>query len=377
MRILFWSETFYPNVGGVEVLGTELVRSLHSRGHEVMIVAGPYVPDAGDEQAFHGMPLYRFPFEYQHRPVSPEMILRAKERLAALRQKFRPEIVHLYQIHHGVIYHTAASRRSHRPGTAPTLLTLHGNIFDSTPEVNESRRRLCQRVDWTTACSHALLDEARGHAPEITANSSVIHNALPMPDCEPAPLNFDEPCILYAGRLAPEKRVDIAIDAFARILSRFPRARLLIAGNGTEKANLRAQVEQLGLQSAVEFLGWIAPKAIHEVINRAAVMVVPSSVEPFGLVALQGGQMMRPVIATRVGGLPEVIVDGETGLLVEAENPAAMADALVALLTSPDRARALGRAARRHVQRRFEWTSFVESYESLYARLIAQARTAV
>lgn len=349
-------------------MGAQLVRDLHARGHEIVMIAGPHLPGESDPQSFFGIPVYRFPFEYVRNPFTPEMVIKIKKRLAALVQDFRPDIFHFYQTTQGFFLHLSSARR----GAAPTLLTIHSNYFDAPSSVNQARRQLVQQVDWTNACSQNTLDDTRKHVPEIATRSSVIHNALTMPDREPTPLDFDAPRILCLGRLHPVKRVDIAIAAFARIRDRFPRARLLVAGDGTEEPSLRAQVAHLGMQSVVDFLGWVAPPKVPELLNQTTVMLVPSKVEAFGLVALQAGQMARPVIGTRAGGMPEMVIDGETGILVEPENAEAMADALATLLTQPDRARALGMAAREHVQQKFGWRPFVDQYEALYTQLITQ-----
>jgi glycogen(starch) synthase len=376
MRILIWSDTFYPHIGGVEVMGAAFARSLQARGHEIVIVAGPYEHHEDEPIAFHGIPLYRFAFEYQrahHLSYNLDTVVRMKQRLATLLESFRPDIFHFYHTAYGFIYHLQRLKRE----TAPTLLTLHGPFFGETPAIDQARLALCKQVDWTTACSHYVLDDTRAVVPEIAGHSSVIHNALAMPQLEPSPLDFDEPRFLYLGRLVPEKGVDLAIEAFARVYRQFPRARLVIAGRGNQEHALQQQAQQLGIAAAVDFLGWVTPYEVPALINQATIMLVPSRDEPFCLSALQGGQMARPMIATRVGGLPEVIVDGQTGLLVEPESPAAIVEAMTTLLTEPERAKRLGSAARTHVQQRFDWSTFVDAYEALYARLVGKVKLPV
>ena len=122
-----------------------------------------------------------------------------------------------------------------------------------------------------------------------------------MPDLEPTPPPFDAPRVLYAGRLVREKGVDVAIDAFAAITTRFPKAHLVIAGDGVTRQDLEQQVVDLCLQDRVEFVGWVDPEKMPALINSSTIVVMPSRwEEPFGLVALQAAQMARPIVATRV-----------------------------------------------------------------------------
>jgi glycogen(starch) synthase len=103
-------------------------------------------------------------------------------------------------------------------------------------------------------------------------------------------------------------------------------------------------------------------------IKDSTLVVMPSRTEPFGLVALQAAQMGRPIVATRVGGLPEVILDGETGLLVEANDSDALASAILRLLRSPEWARQMGLTAHLRADREFGWAQHVSAYEELYVR---------
>lgn len=373
MRILLWSDTFYPRIGGVEVMGAQFVHSLHARGHEVAIIAGPFVEHDSEVESFHGIPLYRFPFEFELQPYDMKMLVSIRQRLTVLLRNFQPEVFHLYHLHESFFL----QRSNIKQIAGPTLLSLHSDHFAGGIPLTEARQQLCALIDWTAACSQNILEQTRALAPATAPKSSVIHNALAMPNCEPTPLNFDEPRILYVGRLHWHKGVDVALEAFARLHQRLAHTRFLIAGNGEEEAALQAQVERLSLQADVDFLGWIAPQDVPALINQATVMVVPSRLEAFGLSPVQGGQLARPVVATRVGGLPEVIIDGKTGLLVEPQDPDAMADALATILTEPERAKAMGEAARRYVQEHFSLAAYVDAYEELYTRLSKQTRIVV
>jgi glycogen(starch) synthase len=228
---------------------------------------------------------------------------------------------------------------------------------------------LLRAASWVTGNSRSTLDAARSAVPEIGTRSSVILNGLPAPAQTPADLSFDPPELLCLGRIVYEKGFHVAVEAFSLIRKAFPAARLTIAGDGPARHDLEAQVRRLGIEHTVRFTGWISPDDVPETINRASIVLMPSREESFGLVALESGLMGRPVIASRVGGLPEVVQHGETGLTVPRDDPKALAAAAVRLLREPDRARRFGADARARGLAIFSFDRYVDQYDALYRRL--------
>jgi glycogen(starch) synthase len=127
----------------------------------------------------------------------------------------------------------------------------------------------------------------------------------------------------------------------------------------------------------VDFIGWIAPDRISELINNATVVVMPSRSEALPSVALEAGMMARPIVASRVGGIPEIVIDHETGLLIDPEDVESLANAIGFLLRQPATAREFGHAARRRIQTFFSFDRYVDAYEALYKQLAARPNTAV
>jgi glycosyltransferase involved in cell wall biosynthesis len=164
--------------------------------------------------------------------------------------------------------------------------------------------------------------------------------------------------------------VDIALSAFARVRSAFPGARLVIGGDGPERERLRRRSDDLGIGDAVVFPGRVAPAEVLELLDAASLVLVPSRAETFGLVAIEAALMQRPVVASRVGGLREVVADGLTGLLVPADDAGAMAEAAVALLGDEARCRRLGMAARARAQVLFSHDRYIDGYVEQYGRLV-------
>jgi glycogen(starch) synthase len=180
---------------------------------------------------------------------------------------------------------------------------------------------------------------------------------------------MDPPRLLCLGRLVPEKGVDLAVAALGRLVKRFPRLELVVAGDGPERAKLERQASDLGLRHLVSFRGWIAPDQVPHLINTATLVLVPSRWEGLPGVAIQAGQMARPVVGARIWGLPEIVEHGKTGLLIEPEDCAGLADAIATLLDHPEQATRMGRGGRRRVEQLFGWDRYVDAYDVLYRSL--------
>jgi len=145
---------------------------------------------------------------------------------------------------------------------------------------------------------------------------------------------------------------------------------MIVAGDGPARPELESLIAELGLGDRVRFRGWVEPEKVPGLINEATLVVMPSRWrEAFGLVALQAAQQARPVVAARVGGLPEVVVDGESGILFANEDHAELARGIVRLLDDPRLAIRLGATGRRLAGERFGWNRHLNRYTELYQRL--------
>lgn len=362
MRVLFWSLTFWPNIGGIEVLAAKLVPALRDRGHEFLVVAPKSSPELPDEAQYHGIPIHRFSFQNTTTPAGIDHLVEVRQKVAKLKSAFAPDLVHINGVGPTDFFHLT-TRNAHR---APSLVTLHGEWH---PHADAIVRQTLGAADWVAGCSGAVLDRGRRLAPEIGPRSSVIYNSLEIPALPPAPLPFEPPRVLCLGRLSPEKGMDLALAAFVPVVSRFPRARLTIAGNGILRSDLERQAACHGIAHAVDFIGWVAPEKVPALINASTIVLMPSRQDSMPLVALEASLMARPIVATRVGGLPEVVAHEETGLLVESENSEALARAVVSLLSHPDVARRMGESARARAQTLFGWERHVDAYDALYHSL--------
>lgn len=371
MRVLFWSELFWPYIGGAEIMGAALIRALRPRGVEFAVVTSHAWQPLPDRASFHGVPIYRFPFRRALERGDLDLLFRLRRTVQELERDLAPDLIHVNCVAASVLFHLDA-----RSGRAPGLFTVQQQILSHQRDAHATLLgRALRAADWVTAVSAGALAGVRSLVPEITLRSSLIYNGVDRPADEPAPLGVDSPCVLCLGRLVPAKGFDLALEAFASVCDRFPSVRMKIAGDGSERDRLEEQTRRLGLRTRLDFLGWIAPKDVAGVINQASVVLMPSRIEGLPVVGVQAALIGRPIIATRVGGLPEVVVHRETGLIVEPEDARGLADALAFVLDNPMVAATWGQAARRRALAVFDWPRIVDAYEDLYRRFAASPAT--
>ncbi len=181
----------------------------------------------------------------------------------------------------------------------------------------------------------------------------------------------DEPLIGFVGRMVAQKGVDVLLRAFVALRSTLPEAHLLLAGDGPQMAAMLSLARSLRLRKH-HFLGWRSDVA--DIMADIDVLAMPSRWEGFGLVALQATALARPVVASRVSALPEIVEDHITGMLVPPEDPHALARALREVLSMPERGSALGRAGRERLAREFTLERMAESTARVYREVCAQPR---
>ncbi len=233
---------------------------------------------------------------------------------------------------------------------------VHGMVSETGEPLPVHSPRLSDRVIATS----------RAVATAVSQPSSVIHPSAPV-----LHLGFDPPrgapIIGVAGRLAPIKGIHDIIDALPVLAQRCPHVRLEIAGEGPAEASLAALADRLGVRSSVDFLGWQTD--LEPMYRRWSVFVQPSQYEGFGMSALEAMGAGLPVVATNVGGVPEVVDDGVTGLLVPPGDPAGLGAAVLSLLEDADRSAQMGEAGRRRVRDEFSEARLVAATAQVYDEL--------
>ena len=357
----------------MESHGVKFLQSMKKRGYEFTVATSHGSLDIPDEANYKGINIYRFHFLESLKTGRMDRITETCKKVTQIKKDFKPELVHISLTDPSFFFHLHTAKAH----PSPLLITI-----PIAPAVEWASRdsvlgRALRAADWVTTCSAAILEDICKLMPDITSRSSVIYNGLDVPPLEPQALEFAVPRVLCLGRVVDDKGFDLALDAFALVRERFPRATLVIAGDGPARAGLENRAARLRIGDSVDFIGWVNPEEVPELMNSATIVVVPSRWrEAFGLVALEAALMGRPVVATRVGGLPEVVLHGETGLLVEKEDSVALAEAISRLLDHPELAEQIGSAARLRAQKVFGWKGHVDAYESLYKKLTREGSNA-
>lgn len=366
VRLLYWAEFHWPTIGGIETYALQFIPALRDVGYEITVIT-TLQHDYSEEETHDGTVIHRLPFHEVLRARDPEAFIKLRRQVAAVWNDFAPDVIHANLCGPSIALHLETNRRA----KVPTVIAIHSDFTAAGGMGNIVRRSLDQAA-WVTAVSKATLGDIRSLFPQIGDKSSCIYNGLATGNVTPRPLSADPPRVLCISRLIEGKGFDIALDAFARIRGSFPDAILTIAGDGPEGPALQRQADALGLGQSVVFAGWVEPDAVYDLISQSTVMLVPSRVrETFGLVAIEAALMARPVIAARIGGLEEVVIDGKTGFLVDKEDPQALADRLGEILSQPELAARLGRNARADTIERFSLDANVAAYDALYRRVLA------
>ncbi len=284
----------------------------------------------------------------------------AFSRLVAYLVRLRPAILHTHLVHadtYGLLAGTAAQ-------VPLRFSTKHGfNEFRAEPYFGLADRAVASLAHVHIAISRGLaryLEDVEGFDGE---SFEIVHYGIE-PNGEPPRYASSAPRLLCVGRLIPIKGHIVLMRAFAQAKKEIPDLELDVAGRGPLEPALHALARELGVADSVHFLGHVSP--IQTAIERAAVVVVPSMGEGFGMVALEAMERARPVIAAEIGGLGELVRDGETGVLVPAGEAEPLRDAIVRVAGDLELARQLGDAGRRRALARFLQKFCTERTELLY-----------
>jgi len=362
LRILVLCASFWPALGGMERITEELLLALQERHHQVAVFCNS-APGQPERATYRGISVFRADLENILAWQDLEVFTLLKKKVQDLLSEFQPDCLHISGSHFGLLFLLQFVR--HR---LPTLATLHGPMVGRDGLLPPSSRMSLARAHRIVCCSQWTLVHAREQLPELTDRLSLVVNALRFPGKRPSWKHPSTPRLLFAGRLAKEKGLDVALAALSLLPEDF---HLSLAGEGPAQAAALQQLEQQGLSHRVHFLGRLSPPALLEEMGQSLALIVPSHVEGFGLVALEASWVGCPVVASEVGGLPEVVLDQQTGLLVTPKDPAALAQAALQLWQRPEWTRQLSSQARQRVDQTFCWETFVEQYLQIYQQVLA------
>ena len=375
----------YASVGGSGIVATELAKALADRGHQVRLISTemPFrVSNLRVGLAFHavqtpGYPLFR----------EPQYLLSLANKIVQVSREYQLDIIHAhYAIPHAAAAYLARQILANAPATkVPRIITtLHGTdvtLIGSDSSYSETAAFCIDQSDGVTAVSESLRADTYREL-TVRADIRVIPNFL---DCgyhrrsEDPVLrarftggDAETRLVIHVSNFRPVKRAEAVIDIFDRIRQRVP-AKLLLVGDGQDLDKAGRRARELGLTDAVEQLG--EQEEVVPLLSVADLFLLPSERESFGLAALEAMACQVPVVASRVGGLPEVIDDGVTGFLHPPDDLEGMAASAVAMLTDRARRQAVITAALAAVLQRFCANAIVPHYEAFYRQVIDRGPT--
>jgi glycosyltransferase involved in cell wall biosynthesis len=395
MRIAIYTDNFHPELGGIQDSVATTARELGARGHAVAIFAPTATQrdyaranlaveelQLGENVEIHRQFSIAIPGSTgQSRLTVPTT---AQWRAVAT---FRPDLVHSHTFLGAGIEALAAARRLGVPLIGTNHWAVGGFALYAPQLAREACARICwravarfyNRCQWVSAPSRSTLEEMRAHGLERPAavisnpiDSALFRPALPgerqrLRAC----WEMTGPTILFAGRLAREKRIEVLIRALAVLRRSMPGATLVIAGHGTAKPELRQLARELGVAARVRFTGTLSQPVLAELCRAADVFAIASTSESQSMMLLQAMSAGLPAVAARHGPLPDYLAGG-AGLLAEANDPADFAARLGQLLHDPElHARASTQAVR--MVAGFGVASVTDGWQDIYERAIRGA----
>lgn len=370
--------TCYPSVGGSGILASALGENLARLGHEVHFISyeRPFrLPPDSERLHFHPVVINDYDlFKY------PDYTLPLSVKMAEVSRDFRLDVLH---VHYAVPHATAAILaremlpEEHRPRVVTTLHGTDTTLLGQDAGYGPAIRHALNRSDAVTAVSDFLKGETQ-RLLDFTDPIEVIHNFFepraPQRSREAVrrelELRDDELLILHSSNLRPLKRIDLLLETVAR--SRAPNSFKLLILAGGKFAPFTKEVQRLGLEDRVIVRENV--NVIEDYLQAADLALITSDTESFCLSILEAMFFACPSVATNVGGIPEVIEDGVTGLLTPAGDVEAVCRAVESLLSNPARRTALGQSAQSRAQAKFSAGVIVPQYVALYREVCSRQR---
>ncbi len=367
--------TVYPTYGGSGIVGSELGKELAERGHTVHFIASSLptrLTKLSERVRFHKVEMMSYPL-FEHQPYTLA--------LASMMSKVaEEEALDLLHVHYAIPHSISAilARESLKPTRyLPVITTLHGTditLVGADRSYLPITRYGIAQSDGVTAISHYLKDVTRETfhfddievIPNFVCRSEYARHAVPELRASLSP--HDEPLLVHVSNLRPVKRPVDCIEILARVLQRGVKTRLVMVGDGSERPRAEQRAQDLGVADHCFFAG--EQPNIVDYLSTADVLLLPSEQESFGLAALEAMACEVPVVASRVGGIPEVVTDGETGFLSEVGDVEKMAEDAARLLTSKELRCEMGQRARESALGRYSTDMVIPRYLDFYEQVI-------
>ena len=370
--------TVYPTYGGSGIVGSELGKELAARGHTVHFIASALptrLTELNERVRFHEVEMMSYPL-FEHQPYT----LALATKMATVAQEENLDLLHVhYAIPHSIS--AILARESLKPQRRlPVITTLHGTditLVGADRSYLPITRYGIVQSDGVTAISHYLKEatEEIFQFEEITVIPNFVcqtdYQRLPDSSLHQSLAPENEPLLVHVSNFRPVKRPVDCVEILARVLQKGIKTRLVMVGDGSERTNVEHRARCLGIFEQCSFVG--KQPRIVDYLSVSDVLLLPSEQESFGLAALEAMACEVPVIASRVGGIPEVVTDGETGFLSDVGDVEKMAADAANLLANEKLRTEMGKRARESAISRYRTDVVIPQYISFYDQVLAKS----
>jgi len=369
--------TVYPTYGGSGIVGSELGKELAERGHTVHFIASSLptrLTQLNERVRFHEVEMMSYPL-FEHQPYT----LALATKMATVAEEENLDLLHVhYAIPHSIS--AILARESLKPRRRlPVVTTLHGTditLVGADRSYLPITRYGIVQSDGVTAISNYLKEATREifHVDDITVIPNFVcqtdYSRQPVDSLRESLSKDGEPLLVHVSNFRPVKRPVDCIEILFRVLQKGIKTRLVMVGDGSERTNAEHRARCLGIYEHCSFVG--KQPRIVDYLSVSDVLLLPSEQESFGLAALEAMACEVPVIASRVGGIPEVITDGETGYLSKVGDVDKMAEDAARLLTDQKLRVEMGKRARESAISRYRTDVVIPQYIKFYEDVIAK-----
>lgn len=388
MKVCFISPSYFPVIGGTEVAIYELGKRLVNKGCEVVLVT-PTPSDTSKCKDDSGMEICRVPVPLELSMLSPihfygrlfpPPLTSTRTLLKILKKNKNGKIDILHQFH--LFYLGATCVLAKKILKIPLITSLMGwDTYDPLhplPKIQQPYLNLImEHSNLITSPSKRLLpyisQACKGKVRVIPHGVDLCRFNILVDQNEQKEklgVKSDEILALAVQRLAPRKAVEYLIYAMSIVSKENPKVKLLIVGDGPEKARLMELTKKLGINRNVAFKGSVDSQDLPKYYLACDIFVLHSLYEQFGIVLVEAMACGKPVISTKVGAIPDIVENEKTGLLVEPKNPKQLADAILKLANDEKLRKRLGEEGMKKAKEKYDWNIIVEEYLNAYEQLI-------
>lgn len=360
----------FNTAGGAELLSFKLVQSLAQKGHEVLVVCSSSTPSQSTARGIAVYPILR---------TGKIGLLMNFLSLYSLLRRTRCDVIHAHYV-----FPAGTLALVGKLLGIPVIVTSHGADIQKNKGINYGLRlnKLAAAIIWFTlkfidclaVVSQSMMRDAVD-AGCLPTKIRVVYNGIDLKDVPLHPsmdvlsrnkITKKDFIVLYLGRLHPKKCPQDVVQAFRRVIQAVPNARLVFAGAGEEQTKLEILIEDLTLKDKVIFTGFVTGDDKWALLQNCGVFVLPAIVEAFGIAVIEAMACGKPAIATNLGPFPEIIKDGETGLLVRINSPDTLASAIIELALDEEKRGKMGIRAMEEVHIRFPIDKIADDYIKIY-----------